>query len=500
MNLAEVLATTARRHADRPAVTSGGSTVTYAGFQEHVLALSGALLSHLGLRPGDRVLLCMENCGEFLEVLFACWAAGLCAVPTNAKLHPREVAFIAANAGVRAAFTTRGLHEKLAPALEGVGPVICAGTGEWAALLRADRLRHIHESAPEEDAWIFYTSGTTGQPKGALLTHRNLLFMSHCFYADMDRLGPDHTKLHAAPLSHASGLYALPHMLRGGHQVVLDGFDAPELLDAIARHPKVTLFAAPTMVTRLLDAPEALKADVRNLRTLYYGGGPMYVANLERALAMFGPRLFQIFGQGESPMTITGLAKEDHARRDLLATCGAARTGVAVKIVDPDGWEVPPGEVGEVITRSDCVMKGYWDNEPGTTAALQGGWLHTGDLGSMDAEGYLTLRDRSKDMIISGGTNIYPREIEEILLRDPAVLECSVVGRPHADWGEEAVAFVVATPGRQLDTAALERLCLDNIARFKRPKAWFVLESLPKNNYGKVLKTELRNMLKEPLP
>jgi len=441
----------------------------------------------------------MENCGEFLEVLFACWAAGLCAVPTNAKLHPREVAFIAANAGVRAAFTTRGLHEKLAPALEGMGPVTCAGTTEWASLLRADPARLIHESAPEDEAWIFYTSGTTGQPKGALLTHRNLLFMSHCFYADVDRLGPDHTKLHAAPLSHASGLYALPHLLRGGHQVVLEGFDVPELLNAIARYPKVTLFAAPTMLTRLLDATETAQADIRNLRTLYYGGGPMYVANLERALAMIGPRLFQIFGQGESPMTITGLSKEDHARRELLATCGTARTGVAVKVVDPEGRQLPSGEVGEVVTRSDCVMKGYWNNLPGTEAALQGGWLHTGDLGSMDTEGYLTLRDRSKDMIISGGTNIYPREIEEILLRNPSVLECSVVGRPHGDWGEEAVAFVVAAPGRQVDTAALESLCLDNIARFKRPKAWFVLESLPKNNYGKVLKTELRNMLKGPV-
>ena len=338
----------------------------------------------------------------------------------------------------------------------------------------------VHQAAPEDDAWIFYTSGTTGRPKGATLTHRNLLFMSHCYYADIDHLDETDTKLHAAPLSHGSGLYALPHLLRGGHQVVSATASIRRRSStAIPRHPNVTLFGAPTMVTRLVNSPEAASADTRNLKTLYYGGGPMYVADLERALALFGPKLFQLYGQGESPMTITGLSKRAARRaahprfRERLGSCGVARTGVAFKVVDDDGRELPPGEVGEIVTRSDCVMTGYWGTRKRPRETLRGGWLHTGDIGSVDDEGFLTLRDRSKDMIISGGTNIYPREIEEVLLTHPAVLECSVIGRPHPDWGEE-VDRLRGPPSRSRMSmpAALDRLCLDHIARFKRPKQY----------------------------
>jgi acyl-CoA synthetase (AMP-forming)/AMP-acid ligase II len=219
----------------------------------------------------------------------------------------------------------------------------------------------------------------------------------------------------------------------------------------------------------------------------------MYVADSLRAIELFGPRLYQLFGQGEAPMTITGLPQVFHELKQKLESCGLARTGVEVRVFDENDRELPPGEVGEVVTRSDCVMAGYWNNPEATAQALRGGWLHTGDIGSLDAEGFLTLKDRSKDLIISGGANIYPREIEEVLLRHPAVAECSVVGRPHAEWGEEVVAFVVASA--QVEKAELDALCLDNIARFKRPKGYRFVEALPKNNYGKVLKTELRKLL-----
>jgi acyl-CoA synthetase (AMP-forming)/AMP-acid ligase II len=236
---------------------------------------------------------------------------------------------------------------------------------------------------------------------------------------------------------------------------------------------------------------------------MYYGGGPMYVSDLVKALDCFGPRLAQLFGQGESPMTITLLSQVDHlgdrgaAHLERLGSCGIARTGVEVKVVDDEGRELPIGEVGEVVTRSDCVMSGYWSNPRATQQALRDGWLWTGDIGSMDERGYLTLRDRSKDMIISGGTNIYPREIEEVLLRHPAVLECSVVGRPHADWGEEVIAFIVRRDGQEVSPAMLDELCLSQIARFKRPKHYRFTDALPKNNYGKVLKTELRRFLSQ---
>jgi acyl-CoA synthetase (AMP-forming)/AMP-acid ligase II len=216
----------------------------------------------------------------------------------------------------------------------------------------------------------------------------------------------------------------------------------------------------------------------------------MYVADALRAIDLFGPRLYQLFGQGESPMTITGLPQSFHASRNKLETCGYARTGVEVKVL----------ESGEIVTRSDCVMAGYWDNPEASAQALRGGWLHTGDIGRMDAQGFLTILDRSKDMIISGGSNIYPREIEEVLLRHPAVAECSIVGRPHPEWGEEVVAFIVLKKElAKIEIQDLDALCLSNIARFKRPRDYRFIDNLPKNNYGKVLKTELRSVLIEEL-
>jgi long-chain acyl-CoA synthetase len=446
-------------------------------------------------------MLFMENCAEFLEMLFACWSAGLCAVPVNARLHLREAEYILQDSGSRLIVATSRLAETLAP-LASQAPIIATDSSDYARLVAGEPFRPAGGN-PTDRAWLFYTSGTTGRPKGAALTQRNLLFMSHCYYADIDRVDERDTNLHAAPLSHGAGLYALPHLLRGSHQVVLPHFDVDTVIEAASRYPRLSMFAAPTMVTRLVQAPAVADADWRNLRTICYGGGPMYVADLERALDLFGPRLYQLYGQGESPMTITGLSKRMHARaveagrRDLLGSCGVARTGVLVKVVDAADLELPAGETGEVVTRSDCVMEGYWRNPEANAEALRGGWLHTGDLGSLDRNGFLTLRDRSKDMIISGGSNIYPREIEEVLLRYPDLIEVSVVGRAHPEWGEEVVAFVVARPDAKVSREALDRLCLDHIARFKRPRHYRFVAALPKNNYGKVLKTELRQQLAE---
>jgi acyl-CoA synthetase (AMP-forming)/AMP-acid ligase II len=501
-NLAALLFDVARRLPDRPAVSDDRSSRTYRELTERVARLAGGLRAQ-GLAPGDRVLLSLENCGEFLELLFGCWAAGLCAVPANARLHPREVEFIAEDSGARLLVATPVLAEALAPlagAVASLDRVVATRSADYDGLfgepLGAD------PGQPTDSAWLFYTSGTTGRPKGAVLTHRNLVFMSQCYYADIDQLDERDTHVLAAPVSHGAGLYALPFLLKGAHQIVLPHFDVEAILDVIARHPRVSMFAAPTMLTRLVHAPEVAAADIANLRTIYYGGGPMYVADLERALDIFGPRLYQLYGQGESPMTITGLAQRLHERDhphwyDRLASCGYARSGVLVRVVDDQDRELRAGEIGEVITKSDCVMDGYWQNPAANAETLRGGWLHTGDLGSMNADGLLTLRDRSKDMIISGGSNIYPREIEEVLLRHPDVVEASVVGRSHPDWGEEVVAFLVARRGTVVAAAELDRLCLDHIARFKRPRDYRFVEALPKNNYGKVLKTELRRLFQE---
>ena len=495
MNLASLLFAVARRRPEAPAVADDRHHWSYRELARRS-ALIAAALRGRGLAPGDRVILSLENCAEFFELLFGCWAAGLCAVPANARLHPREVEYIAGDSGARLLFATPGLADALGPLAGGgaLAEVISTRTPGYDALFAGEPL--LPEAGdPGEPAWLFYTSGTTGRPKGAVLTHRNLLFMSQCYYADIDPVDERDTHLVAAPASHGAGLYALPFLLRGARQVVLPHFDVASVLEAFARCQRVSMFAAPTMLTRLVQAPQTAAADLAGLKTIYYGGGPMYVADLERALALFGPRLYQLYGQGESPMTITGLSQRAHLDPGRLGSCGVARTGVLVKVVGDDDAELPPGEVGEVVTRSDCVMAGYWRNPAANAETLRGGWLHTGDLGSMDETGLLTLRDRSKDMIISGGSNIYPREIEEVLLRHPGLAEASVVGRPHPEWGEEVVAFVVARPGAAVSEAELDRLCLDHIARFKRPRRYRFVESLPKNNYGKVLKTELRRQL-----
>ena len=479
MNLAHLLLSAARREPDRPALAIGKRPVrTYREMASRVSRLN--FRKKLNLQAGDRIALAMKNCPEFYEALFAIWHAGLTAVPMNAKLHAKEFAYILENSGAKACFATSDL-------VASVNGIPVAQLDDFLG-----DAQEMVDVEPDHVAWLFYTSGTTGVPKGAMLTHRNMLFQTEAYFADIDRLAPGDSALHPAPLSHGSGLYGLPHFAVGAVNVIPESgsFEPVEIFELLDHWPGASFFAAPTMLVRLMASGAARTP--KNLKTITYGGAPMYVADSLRAIELFGPRLYQLYGQGEAPMTITGLDQKEHDARTHLETCGIARTGVEVKIFNEQDEEVPPGAVGEIVTRSACVMNGYWQNPEATAKAMRSGWLHTGDVGSMDQRGYLTIRDRSKDMIISGGANIYPREIEEVLLRHPAVAECSVVGRPHAEWGEEVVAFVVTRQSISRDE--LDRLCLDNIARFKRPREYRFVESLPKNNYGKVLKTELRKL------
>jgi acyl-CoA synthetase (AMP-forming)/AMP-acid ligase II len=499
MNLAQLFLRTASRDHDLPAVSRGGERWSYAEFARRVAGTAAALRRHYHLADGARVAIAMENCPAFLQVLFAAWHAGVCAVPINAKLHPREMAYILANSGASLCFTSPALYDGIVAetrSLTGLQIIptesrAFAGLADTAAIAPVD-------VGPQEPAWLFYTSGTTGRPKGAILTGRNLIFMTNCYYADIDTVAPGESMIHAAPMSHGGGLYSLPHIAQGGHQIIPESghFDPEEIFALLRRAPGVSFFAAPTMLVRLMASGSAGSAALDNLRTIIYGGAPMYVADLERAIGLFGPRLAQIYGQGESPMTITGLSKAEHivgipGRLERLASSGIARTGIDVRTVDAEGRDVPIGEIGEVITRSDCVMAGYWNNPDATTNALRDGWLYTGDIGAFDDESYLTLKDRSKDLIISGGSNIYPREIEEVLLTHADVVEASVIGSPHPEWGEEVVAVVVRFADR-VDATQLDKLCLENLARFKRPRRYVFLDELPKNNYGKILKSELR--------
>jgi long-chain acyl-CoA synthetase len=503
MNLAAWLDRNGRSFARMPAIAVGARTYCdFAGWAARTRRIAGSLVGRHGCAPGDRLAIIMTNRPEFLEAMFAAWHAGLDAVPVNARLHRAEFEYILGHSGARLAIVSPDLAETVAP-LEGRVPglerVIVTQSADWRALDGGEGIDLVARR-PEDPAWLFYTSGTTGRPKGASLTHRNLLTASLSYYADIDPVAPGDAILQAAPLSHGAGLYGLPHVAKAAVSVIPESghFDPAEIARLIGAWPGASFFAAPTMVKRLIDDPGFAAADHRNLKTIVYGGAPMYVADLKRALDLLGPRLSQIYGQGEAPMTITGLSKAMHADRRhprweaRLGSTGIPRTDVEVRVVDADDRDLPPGEPGEVLARGDVVMQGYWRDPEATAETLRGGWLHTGDVGAFDADGFLTLIDRSKDLVISGGQNIYPREIEEVLLRHPGVAEASVVGRPHREWGEEIVACVVARPGAAVAEADLDRLCLESIARFKRPRIYRFLDALPKNNYGKVLKTELR--------
>jgi long-chain acyl-CoA synthetase len=512
MNVASLLVRAAGCAGDRVAVQHGTATVaTYRQLAERVTRLARGLSDGMGLHPGDRVALAMTNCPEYVESLFAIWHAGLVAVPMNAKLHAMEFDFMLDDAGASVCFVSSDKAATLAEA-----PSVKAGQvrmvevsgPEYAALMENAPLPLV-ERGQDDLAWLFYTSGTTGKPKGAMLSNRNLLTMTACYALDVDAVTPEDGLLHAAPMSHGSGFYILPHVAATARQVVPEsgGFDPAEIFALLPHQPNLSFFAAPTMVSRLTAQARASRPDTTNLKTIVYGGGPRYVADALAAMEVFGPKIAQIYGQGESPMCITAMSKAQHAdtahpsHQARLASVGQRQALVDVRVADPEGRPVPSGESGEILVRGPAVMLGYWRNDAATARTIREGWLYTGDVGTLDSDGYLTLMDRSKDVIISGGTNIYPREVEEVLLTHPGVREVSVVGRPHADWGEEVVAFVVVEPdladGAAPTPEALDALCLAAIARFKRPKDYRYLPELPKNNYGKVLKTDLRKFLGE---
>jgi len=495
MNIAVSLAHAASEAPDRPAVGHGARVIrSYGELGARVARLAGALRGPLGLAPGDRVAIVAHNSPDYLDVLYAIWHAGLAAVPVNAKLHGAEHGHILDNSGARAAFVSPVLEQSVgAHAPASLERIVAIGSAGYEALLAADAVP-VEPRAATDLAWLFYTSGTTGRPKGAMLTHRVLAVMSDAYRREVDAVSAGDPILHAAPMSHGSGLYVMAHVDARGVNVVPEsgGFDAEEIFRLFGAWRRASMFAAPTMVKRLLDC--AADCNATNIRTIIWGGAPMYVEDALAALDRFGPRLAQIYGQGESPMTITRLTRADiaareHPRwRERLASAGQPFGCVDVMVGDDSDRPLPAGETGEILCRGNVVMPGYWQNDTANAATMRNGWLHTGDVGCFDADGYLTLKDRSKDLIISGGSNIYPREVEEVLLRHPRVREVSVIGRPDREWGEVVVAYVVGAAARE----ELDALCLDSIARFKRPKHYVFVDELPKNNYGKILKTELR--------
>lgn len=489
MNIAHWLARTAARDRVRDALFYGNQCVgDYGAFDRQARQVAAALRAR-GIQTGDRVALFMGNHPDWLIALYGILYAGAVAVPMNAKLHGREAAFILDDSGAVLCFS----DAEHAAALCDAGVACPAVTPR--ALAQGTASDEVVHRAPGDLAWLFYTSGTTGTPKGVMITHGMLQAMALCYFADVDHVSAQDTAIYAAPLSHGAGLYNFMHVQAGARHVcpASGGFDSAEVLDLAAQFERCHMFAAPTMVTRLTSVAKSLGRRGNGLRTIVYAGGPMYTADIIEAVDHFGPVFVQIYGQGECPMAITALSRADVADRShpdweaRLGSVGRAQSLVEVRIEGA----MAAGTSGEILVRGAPVMAAYWNNPDATGKTVQNGWLRTGDIGHLDVAGYLTLQDRSKDVIITGGSNVYPREVEEILLRHPQLSEASVVGARHADWGEDIVAFVVGDAPKE----ALDALCLENIARFKRPKRYIRLSELPKNNYGKVLKTELRKML-----
>lgn len=503
MNIAQWLYSTALVYPNSPAIYSGTELkANYHQFAAQACAASTVLADKYHIKSGDRVAVYLPNRPEYLILFYAIWWLGAVIVPINYKLHKKEAAWIIENSQSDLVFTDDGqqfnTNELIADCVElGIDSHLLAWIKDAnkiskPALIDKDKL-----------AWLFYTSGTTGRPKGVMLSHENLISMCLCYPMDVDPVSQTDVSLYAAPMSHGAGLYNMIFVRIGASHVVPKsrGFDSQEIFDIAKNLNNLTMFAAPTMVKRMVAQAKESGFNGDGIKTIVLGGGPMYAADLIDAMAVMGPKFAQIYGQGESPMTITAIPRQVIADKShphwhvRLASVGTAQSCIEVRIVDENNNDVPIDTCGEVLVRGSAVMQGYWGNPKATAETLLDGWLHTGDIGYLSADGFLTLTDRSKDVIITGGSNVYPREVEEVITQHPSVYEVAVVGAPNAEWGEEIVAFVVCKQGFVLKDRDLEQWCKENMASFKKPKRYIFTEQLPKNNYGKVLKTELRKLL-----
>jgi long-chain acyl-CoA synthetase len=477
---------------------------SWAELGEAVARRAGSLRERFGVGAGEPVALFAGNCPEYLEILFSIWHAGAVAVPLSARLHPREAAELLDACRARLCFVDDVLAEALEPYLDGRTALSVVGSADDHALTAQEPIG-LEPRSFDDDAWLFFTSGTTGRAKGARLSHGNLLAMTAAYHADVSSVSPRDSFIHVTALSHASGLFSLPFVSRGAAQVLPPSgrFVVGELLDLVALGTRSTFFVPPTLLRRLCQAPEAQSARVECLGTVLVGAAPVRPSDLRLAAGRLGPCLWNGYGQGETPCTITAMSSAaiaeavDSGDDELLRSVGVARFATRVGVVGGDGRPLPAGETGEVVVDGPTVMSGYLDMPEESAQALQDGWLHTGDLGRFDDTGHLTLVDRAKEVVITGGYNVYPREVEDVLLADPTVYEAAVIGVPDAAWGERIVAYVVPAAGSAIDESVLDLRCLEAIARHKRPREYRVIAELPRNQAGKVLKRLLRELYQE---
>jgi fatty-acyl-CoA synthase len=501
MNLGNLLTQTARKYPDRPGFIQGETLCSWSQINARVDALAHYLQAQ-GLGSGERILVQLANGLPLFESAWAAFKLGAVWVPVNYRLTPAEVAYIAKSSGAVMMITHSDFDDHVAAAM--------AESSALLRVLRTDQpVYHALVSAHHEsfDAaqvtyhhplWFFFTSGTTGRPKAAVLTHGQMAFVVTNHLADLlPGLRHDEASLVVAPLSHGAGIHALVNVARGAASVLLTGesLDCTAAFQAIEQHRITNLFTVPTILKRLAEDPAAARFDHSSLKQVIYAGAPMYKADQQRALAALGPVIVQYFGLGEVTGNITVLRSEEHLEDDgaLLGTCGSARSGMEVAVLDEQCQPVATGTQGDICTRGPAVFAGYWSNPEATAQAFRGGWFHTGDLGTMDARGFVTITGRSSDMYISGGSNVYPREIEEALLTLPAIAEAVVFGVPDAQWGESGVAVLaVRDPAALLTPDQVLAHLQPLLAKYKWPRTIQFWPSLPKSAYGKLVKKDIR--------
>lgn len=497
--LADLVEKQARLYPAREAIVDPGRgvTLTYADLCDRSRRLAG-LLASLGLRPGDRVAMLLRNCHVSAELPFGIGRAGMVTVNVNERLVEREVRYILADSGARAVITEGPFLPMLGSIRREVSGLehILSIDADFEEALARTRPGPDAAGGPGDTAMLIYTSGTTGRPKGVQLTHANLLGSATNFLIEAMH-DPDGTYLACMPYFH---VVCVPHMaaLMRGMRVVVAPFQLETALSLIERYRVTVAFLVPTMIAMMVQAEDLLaRYDLSSLGTVLYAAAPIPVPVLRRALERFGPIFCQMYGLTESSSLSTILRKEEHRREDLLASCGREVTHVRVRVVRPGGEEADPGELGEIVIAGENLMAGYWGRPAATAEAIRDGWLHTGDIGVRDAGGYLSVLDRKHDMIITGGFNVYPREVEDVLHGHPAVADAAVIGIPEETWGETVVGVIALRAGERVSAEDLIAHCAPRLADYKRPRRIDFVDALPRNGAGKVDRLELRARLRQ---
>jgi len=490
-------------HRNRTAMVFEGTRITYGMLEDRVNRLANALIGH-GLRKGGRVTILAENTYKYMEVYFAAAKAGLIVTPLNFRLSDKELIHIVNDCEATVLFAGNGLEDRtldMKGNLTGIRRFISLDNKKDGFLFYEDLLNGASDVDPlievdENDmAILMYTGGTTGLPKGVMLSHRNL-FTGHLSLIIGYSFTRNDTTCFSLPMFHVAVWPVICLLMMGGNSVILRRPDVGEILKAVQNEKCSHLLLVPTVLQWLIDDPRTKEYDLSSLRTITYAGSPMPLEVLKRCMDKFGPILAQGYGLTEAAPFVTVHFSDDHIlegpRSRLLASVGKAGFCVEARVVDEDDHTLPPGEVGEICVRGRNVMMGYWKNPDLTAKTLRGGWLHTGDIGMIDDEGYIFLKDRKADMIITGGENVYPKETEDVLYIHPAVRECAVVAVPDKKWGERVHAVIVLKDGFKVTADELIKHCKDRLAGYKCPKSIDFWPDLPKTSIGKIIRRDVK--------